>query len=447
MSRTKLLPLAGAIASVLMSTAAMASTVDFHGYFRSGIGASGGGGDQEAFKAVGAGSKYRLGNETDTYGEIKLGSELFNNGEQSFYLDSMMAFGIDQANDWEESAVAFREFNIKSKGTLGFAPEATLWAGKRFYRRHDVHSSDFFYWDVSGPGAGIEEMNLGFADASLAWVKSSTKVTTYDSQANANADENASEKGLDQNIIDFRLENINVNPDGALTLGVDYAFSSTTDVNDLWYRDASGNAQTLSEDDLEDSGYMATLIHTQSNFFGGFNKFVVQYAKDAMAVDGLAARGQNIDMVDPKVSGDNLNAKSLTRVINHGLIGLGENTEMYYNALYSKASFRDSAKDDQTWISVGVTPLYNWNEIMSTQFEIGHDYVKNGVSNGVDSRLTKVTLSQEWSAGRGYWARPTIRVFGTYAKWNDESKGMIGGDAFANDTSGFTFGVQADAWW
>lgn len=43
---------------------------EFHGYFRSGYGLNGVGGQQVAFQAPGAGAKYRLGNESETYGEF-----------------------------------------------------------------------------------------------------------------------------------------------------------------------------------------------------------------------------------------------------------------------------------------------------------------------------------------------------------------------------------------
>src|SRR5262249_43971109 len=43
---------------------------EFHGYFRSGYGQNSTGGKQIAFQAPGAGAKYRLGNEAETYGEI-----------------------------------------------------------------------------------------------------------------------------------------------------------------------------------------------------------------------------------------------------------------------------------------------------------------------------------------------------------------------------------------
>src|SRR5882762_6689157 len=46
------------------------TTFEFHGYFRSGYGLNSVGGQQVAFQAPGAGAKYRLGNETETYAEL-----------------------------------------------------------------------------------------------------------------------------------------------------------------------------------------------------------------------------------------------------------------------------------------------------------------------------------------------------------------------------------------
>ncbi|XPE51878.1 carbohydrate porin [Shigella flexneri] len=47
--------------------------VDFHGYACSGIGWTGSGGEQQCFQTLtGAQSKYRLGNECETYAELKL---------------------------------------------------------------------------------------------------------------------------------------------------------------------------------------------------------------------------------------------------------------------------------------------------------------------------------------------------------------------------------------
>ena len=441
----RLLPLAGTISAIVFSAAASAATVDFHGYARSGVGATFGGGDQEAFQAVGAAAKYRLGNETDTYGELKLGAELFNNGEQSFYFDSNMAFGLDQAKDWEEKTPAFREFNVQAKGVLGFAPEATLWAGKRFYKRQDIHMIDFYYWNVSGPGAGIENINVGLGNLSLAWVKSGDSFTYYEDAADAIAETDLKTKALDQNIIDIRLENVAVNPNGVLNLGINYGQGNP--FKDFkGYMHDNGAAVEVGQGNYDDSGYMFTAEHVQGNFFGGFNKMVVQYAADAMTAWGIGTNGQGIN----GVTANNHDGNGLLRLMDHGVVHFGDNIEMQYVAGYTKLSFDKSDKKDQTWMTFGVRPVYFWNDIMSTAVELGYDNVKNAFEEGgdwKDSDLTKLTIAQQWSAGKGYWARPQIRVFGTYANWNKDSKGRIGGDAFKNDTDGFTVGVQMEAWW
>jgi maltoporin len=51
---------------------------EFHGYLRSGYGLNGRGGQQLAFQAPGAGAKFRLGNEAETYGELIFVNNLVN---------------------------------------------------------------------------------------------------------------------------------------------------------------------------------------------------------------------------------------------------------------------------------------------------------------------------------------------------------------------------------
>src|SRR4029450_12084124 len=53
-----------------------AKVFEFHGYFRCGYGVNSEGGQQVPFQAPGAGAKYRLGNETETYGEFILVNKL-----------------------------------------------------------------------------------------------------------------------------------------------------------------------------------------------------------------------------------------------------------------------------------------------------------------------------------------------------------------------------------
>ncbi|MGE5152947.1 MAG: carbohydrate porin, partial [Bdellovibrio bacteriovorus] len=100
--------LTAALAAALGSGAALAEdpsksyVPDFHGYIRSGIGATDGGGDQSCFQSNGADTKYRLGNECETYMELVLGKSMWEQNDQSFYVDTRIAYKSAQQNDWSE---------------------------------------------------------------------------------------------------------------------------------------------------------------------------------------------------------------------------------------------------------------------------------------------------------------------------------------------------------
>ena len=75
---TTLRALSAALAAALIAPSAFAATaaipsIDFHGYMRAGVGVSGDGSEAEWQKN----KLGRLGNESDTYGELELGSEVY----------------------------------------------------------------------------------------------------------------------------------------------------------------------------------------------------------------------------------------------------------------------------------------------------------------------------------------------------------------------------------
>jgi len=110
--------LTAAIAAIMGSGPALAEDSnpypDFHGYMRSGIGATSGGGDQACFQANGADTKYRLGNECETYMEIVLGKEMWSQDETNFYIDIRIVYKSGQQNDWGEDAGDGFGFNSDS---------------------------------------------------------------------------------------------------------------------------------------------------------------------------------------------------------------------------------------------------------------------------------------------------------------------------------------------
>ena len=434
----KALPLAAAVAAVVFSAGAAAADVDFFGYARSGLGMTGSGGNQWAFQATGAGSKYRMGNEAETYMELGLGSKVWEDGDKSFSFNSRLAYKTFQNKDWAAlhnhkwNEMALREAYVKGDNLFESMPGASLWAGQRFYQRQDVHMIDFYYYDVSGPGAGLENVDVGFGKLNLAWT-----------QNNDESDFQTGHGKFVGNMFDVRLNDIAVNTDGFLQLG-------------LTYGTASENKNSDALKSKEKNGYMLTAEHTQTNFFGGFNKFVVQYATDAMSTWGMGAKGKTEPLnKDQK--------QKLLRVLDHGAFDLpNTNFSMSYVAMMNK--LENDADTGRTWYTAGVRPQYHWNETMSTAVELGYDRVKfdknvSGIDAGKTYNMTKVTIAQQWSAGSSIWARPTIRVFGTYAKWNDKQAlngfrnddGSWNGDKynqkFGSSKDGFTFGVQMEAWW
>lgn len=417
------LPLAIAVAAGVMSAQALA--VDFHGYARSGIGWTGSGGEQQCFKATGAQSKYRLGNECETYAELKLGQEVWKEGDKSFYFDTNVAYSVSQMDDWESTSPAFREANVQGKNLIDALPGSTLWAGKRFYQRHDVHMIDFYYWDISGPGAGLENVDLGFGKLSVAATRNSETGGSYTFTSDRQRDY-ASKTAND--VFDVRLAGLEVNPGGVLELGVDYGRANPRDNYRL-------------EDGATKDGYMFTAEHTQS-ISGGYNKFVVQYATDAMTTwnSGHAQGTLNND-------------GHMIRVLNHGAIDFNDKWALMYVGMYQDIDM--DSKNGSTWYTVGVRPMYKWTPIMSTLLEVGYDNVKSQ-SAGKHNDQYKVTLAQQWQAGDSIWSRPALRLFATYAKWNEKWGYNDNGYAVADtstttysrgDSNEWTFGAQMEIWW
>ena len=440
------LPLAVAVAAGIMSVQAMA--VDFHGYARSGIGWTGSGGEQQCFQATGAQSKYRLGNECETYAEIKLGQEVWKEGDKSFYFDTNVAYSVAQQNDWEGTDPAFREANVQGKNLIEWLPGSTIWAGKRFYQRHDVHMIDFYYWDISGPGAGIENIDLGFGKLSLAATRSQEAGGSY-----AFSSQNIYDRTKDtaNDVFDVRLAQMATNPDGMLELGVDYGRANTTDDYSL--------ADGASKD-----GWMFTAEHTQS-MLKGYNKFVVQYATDSMTTQGKGlsqgSYGSSSITIDGVNYANNVvnNNGSLVRVLDHGAISLGDKWDLMYVGMYQNIDMDNDLGTE--WYTVGIRPMYKWTPIMSTLMEVGYDNVKSQQTGDRNSQY-KITLAQQWQAGDSIWYRPAIRVFATYAKWDEEWGYVKNGNNVSKyaaatnsgisttsrgDSDEWSFGAQMEIWW
>ena len=178
---------------------------------------------------------------------------------------------------------------------------------------------------------------------------------------------------------------------------------------------------------------MVTTEHHQTDFLGGYNKLTFQYATDSM----IATR-------EGRSSALAQNEGKMFRFIDHGVIPLGSAVEMFYVGIYEDRDFDNDSGGE--WMSVGVRPTYFWSPVFSTALEVGYDNVSFDDGSD-DADLTKLTLAQQWSAGDTFFARPVIRLFATYAMWDEESYNAASDSIGPDEGDGLTFGAQAEVWW
>ena len=406
--------------------------LEFHGYLRSGYGMNGEGGKMEAFKAPGAFAKYRLGNEAETYGEMALTNNWLREDDplSAPYVRTtvMMSystgenFTYDSLNNTKQgNDIALRQAFIEGGNIFRTIPDIRLWAGQRYYQRMDIHIDDFYYLDMSGYGAGIEDVPLGkFGRLQLAWLGGS--VSDYEVETHG--------KLAKQNI-DFRLTDIPV-PLGKLTLWVDYSNVRGGDVSNAFNPDGS-NIHVQSS-----SGWAVGLFHRtpEETFLGGYNQFTIQY--------GAGAAYNFSSTLDS--AGPNLDDAWHFRVTDHFTIQPWKQFAVQAVGLYDKIHYGGPDSDNE-WYSLGARPVFFWNDRFSSALEAGIDWVNSDVTDK-DGHLWKITFAPlVVSRGEKFFSRPQLRVYITYAGWTDSFKGSVGGTPYMDDTQGLSYGIQAEAWW
>jgi maltoporin len=285
----------------------------------------------------------------------------------------------------------------------------------------DIHIDDFYYLDMSGYGAGIEDVPLAtFAKLQLAWLGGSVddyQVATHGRLAKQN--------------IDLRLTDIHV-PLGKLTLWADYSNVRGGDVTNVFNSDGSTIRVQSS------SGWAVGLFHRtpEEAFLNGYNQFSVQYG------EGAAYNFQST----LSSAGPHLDDAWHFRVTDHFTIQPWKQFAVQAVALYDKNHF-GGPDSDNAWYSVGARPVFFFTDRFSMALEAGIDWVNSDPLHK-DGRLWKVTFAPlQISRGEKFFSRPQLRAYVTYAGWSNDFKGSVGGTPYMDDTAGFSYGIQAEAWW
>ncbi|TWI50973.1 maltoporin [Pseudomonas duriflava] len=385
-----------------------AEAFEFEGYGRIGIGGADAGGKQSCFQLAGAAAKYRLGNECETYWELAGHQDLYKGADGTLWqVHGMVSLynQYDQSLTFNDENGSVRLPQIWTSLKLPQLNGGGLWAGRRFYKRHDIHINDFYYWNPSGTGFGIEDYGLGDTGLRLSYAFSREDNIDQEDKANRH---------------DINLGGIKANQDAEIEIGLSYI-------------------QQADHVEGSHSGWSISAEHKQVNFFGGENRFTVQYGEgpgNALGQTGNLLNDQDYKsirilesprwQITPQFGGQLLALVQHDRAPNNG---------------------------DQTWYSFGVRPSYAFSERFKFYVELGHDQVDP--EEGGTRKLTKFTVAPTLAlGGMGFMDRPEIRLYWTYATWNraaqesaEEGTALSDSGAFGSQRHGSNFGVQLETWW
>ncbi|MCW5664727.1 MAG: carbohydrate porin [Piscinibacter sp.] len=467
--RTRSLPQVAAVAlGVLLAGTAAAVPVDFGGYFRSGAGSSSEGGKEVCYRLPGSVLWFRLGNECDTYADLVFRSTLGQVDGTTFKSTFRFSYGTQGIANWEQTSPSFREVFVEAQDIgagmgLPALEGASLWAGKRFYGNRDIHMLDYGFWEPNqGVGFGLENVDAGIGKFSYALMRIGD-FTGYGI--------NPSLGGFNPDLIgggsrtvsvhDFRLEGIETNPGGKVSLGLDLSLKNNRDGRSTYTVDTVQPIdidndpatppvnvvvrETRSIDNQAGrNGLGLHVQHTQDDLFGlgGFNQVVLKVAKNAMTLRGWGIAGST-------------EKRTEWLLFDHWVI---EPKGMPVTASFTAGTRQakvEGVTNKEVWI--GARPQYHLNNVWSLMSELGYQQARSDGDTLGTRKLAKATVGTQFSMGRSLWARPAIRFFVTYAKWNNAAAraGTVTCtgrdcntpvDAFGDKRSGVSYGMQVEGW-
>jgi len=394
---------------------------EFHGYFRSGYGVNSVGGQMVAFQAPGAGAKYRLGNEAETYGEFIFVNNWLN-PDRSTDKAWMKTEVMLEANTTDSASYAsfpagngndqfrLREAFVQAGNVFQSQPDAKFWVGERYYRRQHIEIDDFYPLDMSGYGGGVEDVHVGIGKMAVAWL------------SGARPDIVTGNGYLAKSNVDVRLYDLK-GPAGLWGGWFDYATAKGGTV--------SGGTAIPSTD-----GYALGLRHQSLEWHGGYHTFSVQYGTGA-----ASNFSTSIDNPTPW-----LQSSKRLLMAEHLLIQPNDRFAIMPIFVFQRTKDGNPQHDWDQWVSFGARPEVFFTKYLSLAFEAGMDHT-HSPSGNYDGWLRKFTIAPQIGAGRKFFSRPVLRAFLTYANWSGDLRGLVGGVPYLKRTSGLTYGVQAETWW
>ena len=426
---------AAVLLSSVVASSAQASQVaaELHGYVRSGTLWTANGMRNANRIGLRAGSEgyFRLGNEEDTKLELLPTIKWTADDGVWAKMRANLTHQTRDTSDWCAEAfdskdgrggIQVRETFIEMGG-FEFNPSTVFWAGKRYSQMEiSSHQYTYDYLQNNGTGGGFENMDIGFAKWDLGVYDYTIMGEGWNSNWSFENSKQGSPNELSVNTwlhaiggtgLDIQLKYVDLD-----TFRPDYDYGETAR-----YRES--NQAT--------SGLLVSVLYNTPGFFwfgNGYGKICFQYAKGA---DSGKRTGQN------GYGWGNNKDQETTRLIVEGLWDITKNFStsvfaMYqydhaldeWNSAVPKSDFDDRFEGqynkNANFYAIGVRPYHQITNHFAMQYELGYEHENHsgsGWGDGLKSAsVFKATIAPTLTLDMGYWGRPQIRAFVTYAKWS-----------------------------
>ncbi|MGL4392238.1 MAG: carbohydrate porin [Fusobacteriaceae bacterium] len=365
--------------------------------------------------AVGKEMVGRLGIENDTYWDMGI-TKNFKMDDGAWGKVTVMV-GQYAGTTWESNLDGVQGKQIFAEiGGGSMLGDASVWAGKRYYNRRDIHVNDMFYTDYSGTGGGIDNIKTSFGTFSLGVV--GRDYNDYD--LTTTRDDSFSTALLNYKIAGFDIDLATSKAQGTIPV------------------EPVGTAKPSNYVAETDIGFQTTVQYNLDSFYflgNGFANTFVQYGSGLSSGAGL---GQSVGMVNVTSSSSSI------RFGTYGLAALNDSWDLFtsiWGRMDNNLGDYNSKGDSNTSFSIVARPIYAINKNFELQFEAGYGMFINGLSdsqnksnstaqeNGLPATYKEVTTSAYKLSlaptfkldTTNFFARPEVRFFVTYTGYTNNA--------------------------
>jgi maltoporin len=473
----------------------------FTAYLRAGFGFNDAGGSQSFnFEPPdNYGGRSRLGNENDTYMELSLQQNHIL-GDGPDVIDASARFtlqyfngSVDHSNGFDAqvdgAGAGIVEAYVLLKNVIKSAPEVGFWGGERFYDRWNIDSLDYFWLDMSSVGVGVQDIPLGPGKLWIAWLGGNNSNEAFDYDTSGH---------LFKQTFDVRWKDIDIGfgkltavlignfvkggtvPGNGAVTGTDI-FGNAYDYN-IKTGDAYGvGGGLIWQYDFANKSYLrlAGLIgygatdfsssvgNQEANFQGAF-----QSALNRAELNNGGIQPAVVNYNNPE------NHATEIRVIAEyiwnplpnfslGVFGVWNNNNIGYQTIGTDGvgNVKTVSGTRNMW-SIGARPVFWITDTISIQGQANLTYQDNnrGYSGtdafGRSGSMGVFTIAPTIKPKGGFFTRPELRLFATFAVWSDSLRGTttpvneggnlsgaVGPYANGKANSGWLFGSQVEIWW